>query len=722
MPTAEEWAVQAQASAIAASSAASGLAATLALVDDRKEAVVNMADSVESSALLATTQASTATAQAALAIGAATNLQAEAIGARQGGTVADTGKQVLSLVGIDGGTSNLTATFARWARFRDAGSVDDETTIKTGSIVSGIALTAVVLATAAKARGRVWRRPLSSGSLNAAPGSAPDDVLLRDTGIVAIADDLLTMVGLSQIYLNIPVTKFEVLAGYAYGFDFEIYDASNTLLTATARYTTTAALAQRHAGFYYATTGAGSFTAQTTTRPIRMGYSTPSITSNLTDLEKKAERKLAATANSSKLTDLERLAISRQGAWSGPNKIIRPNYPSYRHGLARLGLTDGAYGVDYGPRIALADMTEMTAVTGVNLGSSGQIRFESGSANSPKGAVYSGLKQVGSRGIYQPTANWARLFLTDCYMNGQTTVGKPVDIQQVGDSGVTKFPYVELEYCDFRYFSAGMGNLYNGAIRKSLILHSGANTLQIQQEYDNGCALILEQNLFMFASTIEAGAISSSHGDVLEMNMARNASCVGNVYYMPSTGTTYDPGSYGSTNCIRHSAQSSAPISNVYHLGELIVGGNSPVGMNMRGGTILNMLFAFNKYGGTEYSSVNSYIAMTGPQTGDTGITTDWCNLAFFDEYRVDGTPMPIGGGTPGTVNNAVPATYYARPANAYRTNEEKWGIFNWDKARATPKFIEALQLLGLATGRTILDSNNDLNAEYALGALKATL
>lgn len=656
------------------------------------------------------------------AAAAAANLQTAGLSAKRGGAVADTANEAASLVGIDIGTTAVTATYARWARFRDAGATSDETTIPAGTVISGVAITVSLAATAAKVRARVWRRPLASASLNVAPGSAGDDVLLVDTGVTALQADVLTMVGSSQMLLNVPVSRFEVQTGYTYGFDFQFYDSSDAVLAATAKYTTTTALAQRHAGFYYATTGASSFSGQTTTRPFRIGYSVATLSSNLADIEAKANRKVAATANSSKLTDMERRAIVRQGAWSGPDKIIRPNHPAYRHGLARLGLTDGVYGVDYAPRVAQSAMTEMTAVTGVNLGTAGQIRFESGTANSPKGAVYSGLKQVGSRGIYQPTLNWARLFLSDCYMDGQKTVGMPVTIQQVANSGVTKFPYVELENCDFRYFSAGMGNIYNGAIRKSLILQSGANTLQIQQDYDNGSALILEQNLFMFASTIEAGAISTSHGDVLEMNRARNASCVGNVYYMPSTGTTYDPGSYGSTNCIRHSAETSAPISNVYHLGELIVGGNSPVGMNMRGGTILNMLFAFNRYGGTEYSSVNSYIAMTGPQAGDTGVTTDWCNLAFFDEYRVDGAPMPIGGGTPGTVSNAVPASYYARAANAYRTNEEKWGIFNWDKARATAKFIEALQLLGLATGRTILDSNNDLVSEYDLGALKATL
>ena len=657
-------------------------------------------------------------------------VQAIAVNANSGGTLANTSNMSYSFVGIDTGAVNVSSLYARWARFHDAGSVNDETTILTGATVSGIAITLSVSTATVKMQGRVWRRPLSSNSLNVAPGSAPDDVLIYDSGIVMMMPDQLSMIGSSQIFLNVPISSFIIQAGYTYGFDFQVFDSTNAVQPATARYTSTTALQQRFAGFYYANTAASSFSSQTNTRPFRIGYSVAAITSNIASIQSTANGIIAATADSNLLTDLERLAISRQGAWTGANKIIRPNFPGYRYGLSRLGLTDGTYGVDFGPRTAISSMTEMSTVPGVTL-SAGQIRFGTATINSPQGAVYSSLKQIGSRGIYQPSSNWARLYLTDCYMDGQATtvnaVASPATIQ-LPSAGVTQFPYVEFQNCDFRYFYSGMGNIYNGAIRKCIIYQTGDNGISVNQPYDNGSSLIFEQNLIMYVATPEAGGLPANHADAMQFNEARSLSSVGNVYFMPSGGnppsipaSVYDPGQYGTTNCIRHSAQSANPISNCYHLGELVIGGNSPVGLDMNGGTMVNMLFAFNKYGTSDYSTFNNFISIRGPQSS--GITTDWCNLAFFDEYFIDGTPMIFGGTSSNaySIYNAVPASYYSRPANPYRTNEEKWGIFNWDKTRATPKYIQALQLLGLSTGRVILDSNNDINPDYDLGSLKST-
>lgn len=661
------------------------------------------------------------TTQAALISTVAETITSSKVNILRANSVVTTAPENTTLYGIDNGTTAVVSTYARWAKFRDAGATLTETTIPIGTIVSGIVICINLSSTTAKVQGRVWRRPLSSATLNAAPGVAVDDLLIIDTGIVALSAEYLSMVSAAEMFLNVPVSRFEILSGYTYGFDFQFFDSSDAVLAGTAKYVTTTALASRHAGFVYTTTGASSFSGQTTTRPIRMGYATSTTTSDLATIEQKASRKIFATANSSKLTDLERRAIVRQGAWSGPDKIIRPNYPTHRMGLARLGLTDGTYGIDFGPRISPDTMSDMSTIPGVSTATAGQYRFGVVSTNTPKGAVYSGYKDIATRSVYAPYANWARLFLSDCYMDGQAVVGSPVTMQQVLSSA-TKLPYVELEHCDFRRYGAGMGNIYNGAIRRCLILHSGANAIQVQQDYANGSHLTLEQNLFCYVGTADAGADPASHSDVLEMNRAQGLSAVGNVYYLPSTGTTYDPGQYGTTNCIRHSSDGTSAISNIYHLGELILGGNSPVGLHMRHDlTVSNILFAFNKYGGYDYVIYNNQIEIRGPGSGESTKTVDWCNLAFFDEWQVDGSPMSLGDGTGWTQYNAIPANYYTRPANPYRNSEQKWGVFSWDKARATPKFIESLQLVGLSTGRTILDSNNDLNPEYNLGALKST-
>ncbi|MBA4353569.1 MAG: hypothetical protein C0409_02645 [Novosphingobium sp.] len=711
----------------------------------QQQAVLAAAASVQITALQTEGQIQTgnAGAQSALAVAAASSVATSSRGAKDGAALGASALDSRSVLVRVSAPSPATATWARWAKAFDAGATNDDVTVLTGSIIAGITIQGAILkASAATVRGRVWQRPLTvstptpgtiNPSLNLKPGSA-GDILVADTGAVAPPSDWPSMAGSTgQAVVVLPCTEFEVLAGYTYIPDVEWRDGSNALLATRMGYKTVgAAVAQRLAGFYYVSTAATDWTNNNTVRPFGLGLASK-VLKNIATIEAvaKAGGSVPAQASSSLLSDMERLLISQAGQpWT---RIKRPGVDATANGLALLfadaawspGIGRGGFGTDFGNTTSVAGLVdgantavypEWTVATKRLLLNASRVIEDMG------GRLYSGMKLtdgfIDIAGDFQQNVtirNFDLRAATTAILNG---------IQQ--NAGHAGRVTIENGYLQ-GYGNRGC-NIFNGDIRRVMfdLIAKDCIGLSGSGTGSGAFSITLEQVLARRAAHTSV-AVGGEHGDLLQSTGADRFSCLASTFYLPGTGSTYDEGVIGSTNCIRLEAGGNGSTGAIARgalvMGCMIAGAGYSVGLALQGNnqSIQNHFFLDNVYAPlTSYALFGHLIAYSpGSYTGCTHR-----NIAIFDQFTTSGTPINLslgGSGAGATGYGARTETTWRAVAGAsspYKQYEEKWGIFNFDRSLLSAKDLEVLNEYGRATGRKILLWNNDINPAYNLGSI----
>lgn len=655
-------------------------------------------------------------------------------GAKDGGALGQTAIEALSVLTKVTSPGNALATSFRWAKAFDAGAVNDDNTVVVGSIIAGITIQGGPRnsVNAATVRGRVWQRALTSAALNGAPGSA-GDVLISDSGAVPPPADWPNMAGVSaHATVILPVPEFETKTGFTYLPDVEWRDAANALLVTNIGIKQLGANLpqQRYAGFSYTSAGASSWTASNLQRPWALGLATRSLKS-ISAIEATANRGglVPAAAAASLLTPMERLMLEERGAW---NSVKRPGVATVSEGLAALfgdaawtpGIGRGEYGVDFGPTTPLASLVDGTTLPNWEAGTKRILLSNNTVTDTVGGRVLQGFKlSDGAVDIGD-----FRLPVTLRDFDIRTASGALSGVSQAN----ALFAAILLENGHIQ----GQANrnlvISNGTVRRCSFDLTGSDNIGIGGTLDGSgnFSVTFEQILARRPGHTTVG-IPSAHGDVFQLTTVRNFSITGSTLYFPGSGTTYDEGVSGATNVLRIE---SGIISNAVAgrktrgglvCGNLLIGAGYTIGLAVEGAgqSIENYLFLGNRYGAQGAYTAAAHAIFYTPRSGDT--TGFHRNIAFFDEFVTNGAPaviVPIGGGA-GTANYAgrSKASWEAISGNPtpYRPHEEKFGIFDFNRAALDAKTIEALNRYGKATGREILRWNNDINPAYDLGSVR---
>lgn len=668
-------------------------------------------------------QVALAAGQAAIATGAAVTAQALLPDAVTGRRLADTaasGFESIFQMASAGTIGAEAATGGRLYKAFDAGAANGPDTIRTGTVVDAITLHAnVARGTGRKYRVRIWQRPLTVNTpspgtanpqLNVDPG-ASGDTMLSDTGLLDFPagkidnDGAGTRMGIDTWPLLAP---FIVASGFRYLFELFLEDGAGVLVSARFGRLTTTAGAQALAGRVYATTGATSYTNLVTTRRYAFGFSRRRLLSVET-VNRAATGLVPAVPVTTALSEMERKMLVDRGAWS---TVKRPLTHTKLNGLARLNVATGVYGVDFGPRVLESQMTDLATDPNWN---GTAVFLQQTNVNSPEGHLFErvkGLVITQSSNTRVPVV--LRDFILQGHPNGTTPFTRIFGYSQ--EEGTDTFGSALLEYGLLENYLTSGAKIRRGTIRNVLIRNTGQNGFNCGNREAND-RIFVEGVLIHRAGALEADQFDP-HGDGIECNASRRMSVTASTIYCPNTTSVYNDNQGGQAACIIQGvAANNSLLENSFVLGNLLVGcnptnlvwlGSSP---GRTGGIIRNFVRAFNIYGIDGYTSpIAQGVMLRRPLAGGSGT---WNNIAMFDEYDVEGNPMPF-------VGDALPASYATRIAtpDAHRANEQMWGVFDYNKAVASADFIEMLHLIGRATGRVILDSNNDLNPAFNLGNL----
>lgn len=286
-------------------------------------------------------------------------------------------------------------------------------------------------------------------------------------------------------------------------------------------------------------------------------------------------------------------------------------------------------------------------------------------------------------GYYFPSAyvdinsNFAKsTYIEDCYIDTGYT-----KLQCVSKANIDVYP-LYITRCTLRRFTSEACNPNSGHIAFCDIELSQGDGLK----GDGTGGLIIHGNLVRLLGQ----DVPSAHADALQVQNASGLEVTQNTFYMPGTGSHWDEGTYGSTQCLRLITENAAhAIRDVYVAGNLFIGGGFTIAVRSRiaGSIVENVVIANNIIGGTK--ETYPYFVY-GPITTEHWIEN--CpgtirNLIFWDNIMTDGSVF-ANEGSPGPQNG---------------TNQN--GIWHFSKDYATPRFLEMGKRLGL------LDWNGDLAA-----------
>jgi len=633
----------------------------------------------------------------------------------QGLAVAQTAYDALTIGNRVVGTGGSTSTYARWAKGFDAGVSNDDVTIKTGTIVSGVVIAAALLGTSATSiRARVWQRPLTicgstNSALDAAPGDA-NDVLVADSGNLspaALGFPTMPYNGSGRGVGIVPVADFQVFAGYCYIFDASWLDGSGNLLACGfGTKTVGAAVAQRHAGFYFMnidSTNWSNHTPLTSLFTFGFAVHTYKSVAAVQSLAAQGGSVKAQAAAPSPLTAWEEQCLQ----YGGPFGSIKlPGVTTANNGLERIfglagqpwstGLRRGGLGVDFGSRIAedsLADgSTDINYVATPNP----QIRLTAtGIATDQTGAVVSGKK------------------LATLFVNGQGAV-LPITLQDIVADGGSSIPfgvsrttsdlaYLLAQFAEFRAYSSDGIVLNNGLIRACYFHDMSADAIQIGSA-DQTLPKQIDQVLIR-----KLGQTSGAHGDGVQASTAGpgNISITRSVIYHPGPNSAYNEGTYGSNNAVNFAGYASN-ANGLWALGNVLVSRNAGFDVGPRGANelITNIANVHNIFGGPDYSEAASFSYTRDHRIGLSDFTTANAKIA---NYLVWGCKRFTSAGP-------VPAQIGGKAAvRAGIDGSTAWGLLNFDKSLLDTRMEYLLRMLGQNYGVEILYWNGDLNPAYKL-------
>ena len=417
-----------------------------------------------------------------------------------------------------------------------------------------------------------------------------------------------------------------------------------------------------------------------------------------------------ATVETSYLSRTEKSVIEHDGGWS---VIRRPGLDTAASGLALLfgdatwtpGVGKGRYGTDFGPLVDKSVMADFSTHPAW-VPASKRILARATSALVNGVFLLDGYKTAEGYFDMQSAAAYDA-YLRNCSIHGSPAILNAIS-QQANPLGTITVENCKLDFVSIRCVQSAT----RMAVRRCLLDRPGADCIGPSGDTTGPLPyMILEQCLLRRAAHTSIGD-PAAHGDLFQAVNLKNASICANTFYYPGTGTTYDESVYGSTNCIRN-ADNTSLSTDVYVLGNLLIGGARSVQLWPRyvGSELRNHLFAFNRYGPAPYYLYGQFLLDHGSSTS----WGTWANVGMFEEYDTAGNVVSPAG-------NSLPASYAARAP------QDRMGIFSFDRSKMSAKYIQAIRRIEKATGRTILQWNNDLNRQpdtvrgltynYDLGAL----
>ena len=258
-------------------------------------------------------------------------------------------------------------------------------------------------------------------------------------------------------------------------------------------------------------------------------------------------------------------------------------------------------------------------------------------------------------------AVYVRNCIVDGFLTGLTAV-------QADGSGP-----IHVSNCILRNYAAQATNLVKGTIKNCLIENSRGDGLKGDFAYGG----VIYNNLVRKLGQIDL----SAHADAMQCQNSNGMRIYGNTFYMPGTGSTYDEGANGTTQCLRIITEANTlKHTDLIAAGNLLIGGGYTVAVRSRysnGETsrLENIVIANNVLGGPAYHLFGHITDEHGKATGSVGVIR---NLLMHNNFDITGQPMKYGG-----------------------INQN--GLWHYDKSKATPQFIA----LGKRWG--YLDWNGDV-------------
>lgn len=404
-----------------------------------------------------------------------------------------------------------------------------------------------------------------------------------------------------------------------------------------------------------------------------------------------------------------------------------------REGLANIlgesrwsrGSNRGKYGVDFGNQTNINDLQDLRQTPYWIARTKRLFLFDGAIPNSPDGFKFDKAKLFGGF-ISHARNDGMPLSITDSYFDANNDKSIIYGITQ--PSTLRKAGYLSIRNSTIRGYKLAQVNMCHGEIIDSNLEFSAADIIVggwgNNQIPDKSRSLYFQGNLMRLpANRQHAGFNQKAHADIYQVNNQHYTSLVGNVLYMPSTGSGYDEGSIGTTSAL---ANGSIMRSNeVFNIGNILVGGAYAVYLGMarkKGAFIKNHFFVNNIIGAggklgnprgqyENYDSFGSFnIANNGTIAG-----RRWANIGFFGNKGSDGYPVLVGG-------KSMPSK---KPKHVAVDSSGRWvnpqGIFNYNKEELTPRTIELLLAIGEGMGVTIINEDTlELNPYFDLGNLRA--
>lgn len=629
----------------------------------------------------------------------------------------------------DNSSSHASTAAFEWAKGFDAhATLDSDTQIKVGRVITAVSTTCKIPAAATKFRARVFSRASTENGLP----EGGYDTLVVDTGAVPLADAGMVYdadySGYGIYALPLPVS-FTVEASKCYLLVWEFQDSTSARVAASVPYKTVASGAFRLGG--YLDTGAG-WANYSTSRLIPMGMGTGTAISLTDALETAiaAYDPLVSVAAPSLVRPIESLFLR-------PDPHVRWRYPGVttaasggEEGLSRVlgkaawvpGLMMGEEGITFGCRIATGSLTDLTTDPEYSVGPPKRLLLTSSDvANSPRHAgspyefVFRGGKLEGA--YIDVQLNAANVLLEDCLVDADgENIGS--GIQQA--SALTDPGTVRMNHCTVRGFFNNNASLINAHLSNCSLDFTAADTLNGGSSKTTSKMWIDNCLLRRPGNSSHPFANPTAHSDVIGFGAANNMRLVGSTLYYTAGSSDYSEGVYGDTSGIGMGSIVGTS-SNNWFIGNIIGGGsyNVYLGLSNAAARVNNWMFINNIFLADGYAAYDGFYCFTyvaGAQLK---------NLFLWDNIGADGAVVRMQGSRLPLAAN-VPAI--AAGAQITITNGPNWqwtpgggtalrGFFGYDAATLGDAELEAIIELQRNYGVTIIDPfTRELNPLYNLG------
>ena len=253
-----------------------------------------------------------------------------------------------------------------------------------------------------------------------------------------------------------------------------------------------------------------------------------------------------------------------------------------------------------------------------------------------------------------------------CYIRNSIVDGNYAALTGVQPDGTNP---IHIDFCLVRNFTAQGHTLNNGTIQNTLFEGSQGDGMKGDGIY----GLII----YNCMTRLLGQQIPTAHADAIQISNCNGLRIYGSTFYMPGSGSTYDEGTYGSTQCLRMVTESNTnAIQNVFVAGNLFIGGGYTVAVRSRftgSQTFMrNVIIANNMLGGPTYHLFGHITSEHGKATGSNGLIE---NLLMHNNRDIAGNPMARAG-----VNqNGLWHFNKATASEEFLDIGKRWGYLDWN-------------------------------------------